>query len=81
MKLRIKEGKQKVSFWLPTSFLKWKIVQKKLLKNTDMDEQTKEKIIKVWPVLLKTIKQYKKEHGQFKIIEIESEESVVTIEI
>ena len=47
MKLRIKEGKQKISFWLPTSFLKWKIVQKKFLKNTDMDEQTKEKIIKV----------------------------------
>ena len=81
MKLRIKEGKQKVSFWLPTSFLKWKIVQKKFLKETDMDEKTKEKIIKVWPVLFKIIKEYKKEHRNFQIIEIESEESVVTIEI
>ena len=81
MKIRIKDGSHKLSFRLPTSFLKWKIVQKKFIKEAEMDEQTKEKIINAWPVLLKTIKQYKKEHGQFKIIEIESEESVVTIEI
>lgn len=81
MKVKIITKDHKLNLRLPTSFLMLKIFQKKIIKKTEMCKETKQKFKKIYPYLLKLIKQYKKEHGNFSFIEVEEKDATVLIEI
>lgn len=66
MKIQIiRDANTKLSFSLPTSLIKRRIVWKRVLKNSFVDIK---KIKKIYP----KIKKYIKENGHFSLVEVQS---------
>lgn len=60
---------------LPTSLLKWNVIWKFIIRNTDPDER--EELIQYRQIVsecLEVLRQYVRENGHFNLVEVENED-------
>lgn len=79
MKIIINSEDKKIKLIIPLSVMKWKVVYKNMLKNSEMTKKDKEILEKKIPLLIKTVKKYIKENGHFTFVEVESEKRKILI--
>lgn len=66
-----------IRFWIPTSFLKSKII-KLFIQKYCHDENIME-ILNIMPIIYNSLKEYIKVNGHFKLIEIEDNDGDLII--
>jgi len=76
MKITIKQKEGKgFSLWLPTLFLKSKLLLNSLFKNNE----SMDLFISITPTIYKELKRYIRKKGHFNLVELESEEEGLVI--
>lgn len=85
MKIKIKnriESSKKILILVPNFLIKSRLIWKVVIKNSE--EEIKEELLKIMPVILKgykTLKKVIKINGHFNLVEIESNEVYITIRL
>ena len=70
MKIYIKSNDgHNIKLWLPTSLLKSKFILNNIKKSGGTDI---EPLMKLIPIIYKTLKKYIKEHGHFTLVDVRS---------
>ena len=72
---------KKIKIKIPLFLIKTKLIQKKIINNTLIEESKIETIRNITPKIYKALKKYKKEHKRLNLIELINEDCQVLIQI